>query len=356
MILKESEFKKHIKSKEFSNVYVIYGEEKFLVKVYSNQLIKSMMGENPPEFNFHNFDNNSELNDIAVACDVMPFMSEYNCVVITDFNVDALNKDDLDKLKEIIKNLSPSTKLIFTFPTLCNSGKQGNKDLKKANFKSILRLADKNGVVVEYPKYDSHATSKELVRAATKRGCSLTLANAGKIVDFVGTDLTALQNEMDKLCAYADGKEITIEMINRLVHINLETKVYFISNYIIKNDLNKAYKELDILFYQKTEPISIVSTIASAYMDLYRARVAGESGVPVTIVAQDFNYGNRAFVLNNSARDGRYISTPAIRKSIDEILNTDFKLKSSATDGRVLVEELIAKLSLIAKEINYAKN
>ena len=75
---------------------------------------------------------------------------------------------------------------------------EGRKDTRKAQFKSIVKLVNKNGVVVEYPKYDSHATSKELVRAASKRGCPLTLANAGKIVDYVGTDLTALQNEIDK--------------------------------------------------------------------------------------------------------------------------------------------------------------
>ena len=84
MILNESEFKRQMKKKEFSNVYVIYGEEKFLIKIYTKQLVKAIMGEEPPEFIFHNFDNNSELNDIAVACDVMPFMSEYNCVVVTD--------------------------------------------------------------------------------------------------------------------------------------------------------------------------------------------------------------------------------------------------------------------------------
>ena len=163
MILNESEFKRQIKKKEFSNVYLIYGEEKFLVKVYTKQLVKAIMGEEPPEFNFHNFDNNSELNDIAVACDVMPFMSEYNCVVVTDLNIDSLIKSDMEKLKTIIKNLSPSTKLIFTFPTLSTGGMEGRKDTRKAQFKSIVKLVDKNGVVVEYPKYDSHATSKELV-------------------------------------------------------------------------------------------------------------------------------------------------------------------------------------------------
>ena len=345
MVLKERDIKKHIKDKKFSNIYCFYGSEKFLVKTYTQRLITALMGENPPEFNYHNFDNNCNVDDIAVSSDIIPFMSEYNCVKVTDLNIDALVKADFEKLKEIISNAPKTTVIIFTFPTLDISGK---------NFSAFIKSVDKLGVVVEFPKYDSNALSKQLVSGAYKRVCPLTAVNAGKIVDYCGTDLTMLQNELDKLCAYADGEEITSEMIDLLVHINLETKVYYMANEIIAGNLDKAYKELDILFYQKTDPIAIVSAIAGAYMDLYRARIGAESGVSVATVAKDFNYGNRKFALEKASRTGRRISTSSIRKSIDEIANTDYKLKSTSASDRILLEELIAKLSLIAKEKSYA--
>ena len=345
MVLKERDIKKHIKDKNFANLYCFYGSEKFLVKTYTQRLITALMGENPPEFNYHNFDNNCNVDDIAVSSDIIPFMSEYNCVKVTDLNIDALVKADYEKLKEIISNAPKTTVIIFTFPTLDISGK---------NFSAFIKLVDKLGAVVEFPKYDSNALSKQLVSGAYKRGCPLTAVNAGKIVDYCGTDLTMLQNELDKLCAYADGEEITSEMIDLLVHINLETKVYYMANEIIAGNLDKAYKELDILFYQKTDPIAIVSAIAGAYMDLYRARIGAESGVSVATVAKDFNYGNRKFALEKASRTGRRISTSSIRKSIDEIANTDYKLKSTSASDRILLEELIAKLSLIAKEKSYA--
>ena len=49
-ILKESEFKKHISSKQYSNLYFIDGEEKMLVGTYTDILVKKLMGDNPPEF------------------------------------------------------------------------------------------------------------------------------------------------------------------------------------------------------------------------------------------------------------------------------------------------------------------
>lgn len=341
MVVNEAEFKKHLKTKEFQNLYIITGVEKFLVKHYTNTLLTKLMRKESPEFNYHTLDDSCEINQIAVSVDVVPFMSEYNCVKITDLNVEKLKKDDFDSLKEIIKNIPKTTIVIFTFPTLDISGK---------NYNSLITLGKKQGVVADFQRYDSHSLSKQLVDAAYKRGCTITLANAGKIVDYTGTDLTALQNEIDKLSAYADGGEITLDMIDSLVHINLETKVYYMADHIICNRVEKAYRELDILFYQKTEPISIVSAIATAYIDLYRSRVAGENGVPLSTVAKDFSYGKREFVLSKAARSGKRISTKALRKSISEIINTDQKLKSTTSDGRILVEKLIAKLTLIAGE------
>ena len=66
-ILKESDFKKHISSKQYSNLYFIDGEEKMLVTTYTDILVKKLMGENPPEFNYHVFDNDSDISDVCVA-------------------------------------------------------------------------------------------------------------------------------------------------------------------------------------------------------------------------------------------------------------------------------------------------
>lgn len=342
MLMNEKDFKFHIRKKEFSSFYVIYGDEKFLVRHYTQVFIEKVMGKDLPEFNFHTLDNNSSVEDIAVAVDVMPFMSEYNFVKVTDFNINDLRKDDFDELKKVIKNIPPTTVLLFTYPTLEPTGK---------NFSAINTYAKNSGVAVEFKKYDKNALAKTLVEGAYSRGCSLAEVNAGVIVDYCGTDLIALQNELDKLCAYADGKEITIDMINQLVHVNLETKVYYMADSIIADNLSKAYKELDILLSQKAEPIMIVGAIGGAYVDLYRARVAAENMINLDNVADEFGYGKRSFVLRNKAKNGRRISTEALRDSINEILITDQKLKSTATDGRILIEKLIAKLSMISRKV-----
>lgn len=52
-----------------------------------------------------------------------------------------------------------------------------------------------------------------VAREAEKAGCALPRQAAQKLLEYAGQDLTTLQNEVEKLCAYALGQgqgEITL--------------------------------------------------------------------------------------------------------------------------------------------------
>lgn len=336
--MNEREFKAHLKKKEFSGLYVITGEEKFLVRHYTNELVKRAMGEKPADFNYHELDSKTTVDRIAVAADVMPFMSKYNFVKITDFDFTVLVKSELDSLTKLLKNLPETTVVLFTFPTAEPTG---------TGYNSLLNTAKKIGTVLELEHLSKLKLGATLVEGAYSRGCSMSENTAGMLIDYCGDDLVALRNELDKLCAFADGQEITVDMIEQLVYQKLDTKLYYFTDKVLYGNLDKAYADLDILFYQKTEPIVIISAIGGVYTDIYRAKVAAESGVPLAKAAEDFGYGKRKFALEKAAKHARSMSTAQIRKSIDEIMKVDVALKSTAVNGRTAIEKLIAKLVLI---------
>ena len=117
-MMKESDFKKHMSSKQFSNLYFIDGDEKMLVSLHTEALIKKLMGDNPPEFNYHTFSGDVDISALSVSCDVVPFMSDKNCVKVSDLDIDSLAQSDVDALFDICKNIPDTTVLIFTMPTL----------------------------------------------------------------------------------------------------------------------------------------------------------------------------------------------------------------------------------------------
>lgn len=342
-ILKESDFKKHISSKQFSNLYFIDGEEKMLVGMYTDALIKKLVGENPPEFNFHVFSSDSEISDISVACDVMPFMSDKNCVKLVDFDLESMAIDDINALSKIAESIPDTTVLILTMTTVAPPAKASKK------YKKIRDIFEKNGVVAELSKRSALSLEKTICKWANECGSKISPLNASKLINTCSNDLKVLHNEIEKLSAFAGEEEITSEMIELMVAKNLEAKIYDLFDYVIAQNFDRAMSTVDVLFYQREEPVSIVIALSNAYVDMYRARIALESGIPTKIMADELSYKNRAWVLDKMAKQSRNISTVALRKSLDALLDLNERMVSVTVNPRVEIEKLIARLILIAR-------
>lgn len=337
------ELKKQINNRDFQRVYLIYGEEKMYVKTDTEYLVTKLMGKTPPEFNFHNFARDYNLEEIAVAVQVAPFMSEYNCVKVSDFNVENYSSDEVKQFVEIIKNVPDTTVLIITMPTL-------QQDLKKlGKFASIIKAVETIGAVCKIMKETDLSLARQIIKWADSRNIKIEQADAFRIQEYVGNDLNFIKNELEKLCNFVgEGNVITEKEIELLVCKNLEANIFNLTDAIIDGNGEKAFEILNNLFYQKETPNDILNVISLAYVDFYRVRIANESGVNLKEVATEFGYGAREFVLKKAGNKTRKIPTKMLRKSVDEITNAFGEMRKTSTNQQVLVEKLVAKLLLYA--------
>lgn len=350
--LTEQDFKKEISSLKFKNLYFIYGDEKYLVKKYTSALINKVVGKNPSEFDFQKFSSNAEIEEIFGAIEQLPMFSEYKCVCVSDYNIDSITESDYKQLENCCSDIPENTVLIFTQPTFVPDSKklQNSGEKKTGKMKRFISLAEKCGTVLELNKLGDIALEKKLISWAEANGCTLTQINASKIISMNGNDMTALKNETDKLSAYANNSEITYDMIKLLVVKNSEARIFALSDCISKNNFNGAYQQLYQLFEQNEKPEIILSVLGSVFIDMYRMRIASESGKTVSDVAKDFKYGKREFLLKNALHNSKKYSTNTLKHIIDTIMQTDIKLKSTRAEPRILLETLISKLIVIIQE------
>lgn len=349
----EKSLGKHIASKKNNNIYVIFGEEKFLVRHYTNLLVKKVAGEVPDDFAFHEFSKEVDVQKLNVAVGTVAFMSMYNCVVVYDYNINKLDKAEFESLLSIVSEVPDTTVLIFSMPTLDTSESGG----KKNNFKSFLSAVEKaEGVVAELSMRDAIALEHQLASWADKRGKKISLPTASKVIYYCGTDLSTLRNEMDKLIAFVgENEEITVDIVEKVVVKKLEARIFDLMDYVILGNTDKAYSLLSKLFELREDPRTVVRLLGTSYIDIYRARVTNEGGGNMKETADFFKYGARAWVLNKSKTKSERLSTNAIRKSMDEILKLSVKLNTVTVNEEAEVEKLIARLVLIANsEAQYA--
>lgn len=341
----EAELKKQTDKASFGSLYLLYGEETYLIERYAQKLISKAAGDTFLDFNLQRFDGESaSIDEIADAVEALPFMAERKCVAVSNLNVDARSASEQEKLKELIANIPSSTVLVIYLLSSSIDYKKSSK------WKTFLTAVNKAGDSIAFKRKDNADIEKLLCTAATKRFCTLSRQDAARMIFLCGNDLQTLFNELEKLCSYAQQGEITQKMVDQIVVKNMETTVFLLAKSLIAGEYEKAYRSLDLLFYQNEEPVAILAVLSSSYIDMYRVRTALQSGQSSTEPAKYFDYKGKEFRLRNAERDVKNLSTDVLRGSLNELLNADIALKSTRTSGRIILEELIAKLLMVSEK------
>ena len=337
--LDEKSLKNHLKKEELLSAYLICGNESYLKKLYTDKIASKAVDEAFESFNLQKFQGkNCTLQDVFDSAIMMPMMSEKRCIIVEDYKLESLGDNDIQLMRNFFSDLPQSTVMIFY---------QSSADFSLSKAKQAVDLFKKFGALCVLDKRTGNDLIKPLITSASKQNCTLTTQGAKFLVSLVGDDYNVLINELSKICHYVGSGEITNKQIEEIAIKTDETKVYYLTKALFSKDFDRAYSVLDSLFKQKIEPGYILGTIISSYVDMYRAKVSLVCGKQSDALKDDFSYKNTAFRLTNAARDSSRTELDTIRKCLDELSLADFKLKNSADDSRIVIEQLIVRLFLI---------
>lgn len=343
----EQELKAHIKKGEFSNAYFIYGDEPYLKKFYLSQIISKAVDPAFESFNLHMHEGDKvDLEEVFKDAEMLPMMSEYNLVVVRDFPADKM-KNSAEAIKEYISDLPESTIFVLAFIEYTPENKSKHLSILEKAFDSV-------GVVVKMQKRTENDVVKLLINGAKKRKALLSQSNARYLISVCGNDLKTLLNELDKLCSYVSGGEITKAVIDNMATRSFEARIYDISSAVSKNDAKRAYDILNFLLDNKIKPQDIIAEICSTFVTSYRVKCAKTAGESYSDVGKYFNYRGRDFLLRNANRDSSLYTENQLRRAIDICIAADIQLKSTSISEKIILEEAIAKLLLNSVEVSYA--
>lgn len=342
-IITESDIKNQIKSGEFSNLYLIYGNEAYLKHHYCAKIMEKSIKPDFAVFNLHIFDKqDTDLNDVLECCEGLPMMDDRKCIVVRDLDLSKLDSTRNEILFKIISDVPESTVLIFSMQNV-------EVDIKKnLKWKKIYDNFLKFGDVLALDKKSISQLRQIIIKGAKNREKTMSPRLAEYFISVVGDEMSVLLNELEKLCFYCENETVEKQDIDQIVTKNVESSVYDLAKQIITGNRDAAFKNLSYLISRKTDPISISSALIGAYVDMYRAKVFVTSGFLASECAKYYNYKNRAFRLNYAAKDASKLDLTALRKSLDILSQTDINLKSTSYDKRILLEETIVKLMLVS--------
>ena len=340
----EKSLKAHIKSKEFYPIYLMCGNEDYLKKFYTDTIVAKNVEPAFESFNMQKFEGkNLDLSDVFEQASIMPMMSDKRCVVVEDYKLEGINERDFGLICDYAE-ASPETSIVIFL--------QKNADFSLAKAKKAADIITKHGAVCVLDKRTGNDLIKPLISAASKQNCTLSVQLANYLVSLVGDDSNVLKNELNKICGYAASGEITKNHIDAVAVKTDEAKIYDLTKALMGKDFDKAYKVLHTLLKSKVSPEYILGTIVSTYVDMYRGKVSLSCGGRADELANDFDYGKRAFALTNGARDASRTDLPTLRKCLDVLSEADMKLKKSFDDETIVLEQLMVRLFLVTNGEN----
>ncbi|NLO45714.1 MAG: DNA polymerase III subunit delta [Clostridiales bacterium] len=338
-VLTENELKKRLKSDEPDRLYLIYGEENYLKSHYVERIAKNAVKKEFEAFNLHKLEGKGlDLYTLSDIIEAYPMMGGFNCVIVHDLPIDALSKDDTERLSEIISDLPETTILILWMDHIEVSAK------KSARWRSFIKEAAKYGCVAEMKKRSRGELIKLVRSGAAKRGCAILPDKADRLISIVGDDLTNLLNELEKVCAFTGGGEIGNSDIDAVAVKTVDAAVFDLAKAIAAGDASRAFGILSDLFIQKTEPVMIMGALISSYVDMYRIKICRQSGGRAEDVSSVFNYKNKEFRLRIAASQSAPLSAGQLRDCLDELYSADRLLKGSGLDEKIILEKCVARL------------
>lgn len=320
---------KDIKAKQLKPIYYLMGEEAYYIDLISDYISKNILTETEKEFNFSVvYGADTDVATIINAAKRYPMMSEYQIVIVKE----AQAVKNIEDLSFYLQKPLDSTILV-----ICH--KHGTLDRRK----KLAVEIEKKGILFESKKIKDNMLPGFITSYLKKRGLDIEQKSSAMIADFVGTDLSRLTSELEKLVITlpVGQKRITPDLIEKNIGISKDYNNFELKNALIEKNVFKANQIIKYFAENpKTNPIQVtLSLLFNFYANLMLAYYATEKseqgiatqlGLKTTWQSKDYITAMRKY------------SGVKVMQIISEIRNCDAKSKgienSTLNDGELLRE------------------
>lgn len=218
-----------IKTGKLAPVYILHGEEGYyideLVKLFEN-----FLPEADREFNqYVLYAPEVQPGQVMDLCYRYPMMAERQVVILKE--AQAVSANEINRLHKYVSNPSPTTVLVICF--------RGDK----AKGKDFLAAAKSKATVFESKKVPDYNLAPLISGYIKQKGLTAEQKSIEMLRDYIGTNLSALFNEIDKVAAIlGPGAAITPEAIERNVGISKEYNNFELIDALAVRDYGKAMR------------------------------------------------------------------------------------------------------------------
>lgn len=326
------EIMKDIRQGRYAQVYYLMGEEPYYIDRIADAIEEGAVAPEARDFDVM-ITYASDLRDLSPVVNAarrFPMMSPRQVVMVKE----AQGIKDLDLLAQYLQHPLESTVLVF-----CH--KHGVLDKRK----KVVSLIQDKGILFESKKLKESQVPGFVSSYLKSKGDEIEPKAAQMMSEMVGTDLSRLSGELDKLhlALKAGQKTITAQLVEDCVGISKEFNNFELRNALIERDIEKANK---IVAYfaknPKNNPVQVtLSLLFSFFSNLMLAFYAPDKSEAGVAGYLEFR---TPFMARDYVRAMRVFPARKVMDIVDRIREADARSKgveNNSVDAGNILRELV---------------
>mgnify|MGYP002631399267 FL=1 len=219
-----------IKSGNLKPIYFLMGEEAYYIDKISDFIEANVLSEDERGFNqMVLYGRDVTIEDVVSNAKRYPMMAEYQVIIVKE--AQDLSRT-IEKLVDYAKQPQPSTVLVLNY-------KYKTIDKRKALYKTL----QKGSVVYESKKLYENQVADWIRRVLSTKNYTIVPKAAQMLVEFLGTDLSKINNELDKLqIILPKGTQISPEHIEENIGISKDFNNFELRHAIGEKNTVKTFR------------------------------------------------------------------------------------------------------------------
>lgn len=313
-----------IKQDNFKQVYLLYGEERYLRKQYTDRL-KNAMCREVDSMNTHFY----EGKDIPIAeiidfAETLPFLASRRVIFISN---SGLFKSGGERMAEYLSAPNESTFFVFT---------ENEVDKRSKLYKTVQA----KGYISEFSTQDENTLKRWIAGLLTKEGKKITEHTVQLFLTKTGTDMENIRMELEKLICYCMDREIiTDEDVNTICTNRISNHIFDMINAIADGQKNTALQLYYDLLTLREPPMRILFLIARQYNILLQVKELKKKGHDNKSIAS--KVGVPPFIAGKYVTQASRFKTLDLKQAVTQCVEAEEAVKTGRMNDTLSVEMLI---------------
>ena len=313
-----------IKQGNFKQVYLLYGEERYLRRQYTERLKKALCGTGD-DMNTHFYEGKGlPVGEIIDLAETLPFFSERRVIFISN---SGLFTSGGEQMAEYLA--SPAETCVFVFT-------ESEVDKRSKLYKTV----QSKGCAAEFSVQDENTLKRWIAGILAREGKRITESTVQLFLTKTGTDMENIQMELEKLVCYCMDKEIvTNEDVEAICTNRISNHIFDMINAIAARQTQTALQLYYDLLALKEPPMRILFLIARQCNLLLQVKELKSRGFDNKAIAPKI--GVPPFVAGKYAAQAGQFRTSVLKNAVKQCVEAEEAVKTGRMNDMMSVELLI---------------